>query len=85
MAWYAFRHPATPPLGKFALLIIALYLISPIDLIPDTLPVLGWLDDFALAGFILPALLRWLPGTVQAHAHAMTENFLTKFFNLSRR
>ncbi len=61
VGFYAFRHPATPVPGKILLRGIALYLLIPIDLIPDTFPVLGWLDDFALAGIVLPRILKYLP------------------------
>ena len=72
VAWYAFRHPSTPLIGKFLLLVIALYLISPVDLIPDTFPLLGWVDDFALASLVLPKLLNCLPNDVlhESRQHA---------------
>ena len=47
--------PATPVMTKVALAGMFLYLISPIDLIPDFIPVLGQLDDVAVAAIVL----RW--------------------------
>jgi uncharacterized membrane protein YkvA (DUF1232 family) len=50
--------------GKLLLAGLLLYVISPVDLISDFLPVLGWLDDMALLTFALPALLNFLPVNV---------------------
>lgn len=46
--WLAARDPRTPPLAKFVALATAAYALSPIDLIPDFVPVLGLLDDLIL-------------------------------------
>ena len=64
VGWYAWRNPALGWPGKLVLLAMAVYLVSPIDLVPDGLPVLGWLDDFALIAFGLPLLLKLLPADV---------------------
>ena len=82
MAWYAFRHPATPLPGKLVLLLMMIYLFSPIDLVPDTFPVLGWLDDLALISFGLPALFRLLPSEVLMHSQEMADNFILRVFRL---
>jgi uncharacterized membrane protein YkvA (DUF1232 family) len=54
--WRAFRHPATSLPLKAAMLLVPLYLISPIDLIPDFIPFLGIMDDLV----IVPMLMSWL-------------------------
>lgn len=64
VGWYAWRNPALGWPGRIALLAMAFYLLSPIDLLPDGLPLLGWLDDFALIAFVLPLLLKLLPADV---------------------
>lgn len=38
--------------------IALIYLISPIDIVPDVIPVIGWLDDVGIVAFIIPFLLR---------------------------
>lgn len=53
--WFAARHPGTPWHAKALGLFVVAYALSPIDLIPDFIPVLGYLDDVLL----LPALI-WL-------------------------
>ena len=54
--WFAVRHPAAPAWLKVASGLVLLYLISPIDLIPDAIPLLGVVDDIVL----VPLAMRWL-------------------------
>jgi uncharacterized membrane protein YkvA (DUF1232 family) len=54
--WFALRHPAAPTWLKVGTALIALYVLSPIDLIPDVVPVLGVVDDLVL----VPLAIRWL-------------------------
>ena len=43
--WIAARDPRTPWYAKLLAMAVAAYALSPIDLIPDFIPVLGYLDD----------------------------------------
>ena len=53
--WLAFRHPRTPWYAKAVLVLVLLYLMSPVDLIPDVIPLLGMLDDLlVLVGGTIP-------------------------------
>jgi uncharacterized membrane protein YkvA (DUF1232 family) len=54
--WFALRHPNAPGWLKLGTALIALYLFSPIDLIPEVLPVIGVMDDLIL----VPLAIRWL-------------------------
>jgi len=54
--WTALRHPEAPAWLKWGTAAIALYLFSPIDAIPDILPVIGIADDLVL----VPMAIRWL-------------------------
>ena len=54
--WVALRHPASPGWLKLGTAMIVLYLVSPVDLIPDVLPVIGVVDDLVL----VPLAIRWL-------------------------
>lgn len=76
--YYACRDPQTPRVVKFAALLLAAYLISPIDLVPEALPVIGVLDDITLASFVIPALLRLLPEQARAQANRASEAFLRR-------
>ena len=52
------RDPRVPRVRKLALALLVVYLASPIDLIPDFLPVIGQLDDALIAGWTLRGLVR---------------------------
>jgi uncharacterized membrane protein YkvA (DUF1232 family) len=65
LLWFALQHPAAPPWLKFGVLGIVLYLLSPIDLIPDVLPVIGVMDDLVLIPLAIRFLLRKLPAAVR--------------------
>jgi len=53
-----FRDPAVPDWRKWVGLLSVLYVLSPIDLIPDMLPVIGWLDDVGVLGLTLTFITR---------------------------
>lgn len=46
--WKLFKHPQTPRAAKWVAILVLAYALSPIDLIPDFIPVLGQLDDLIL-------------------------------------
>jgi uncharacterized membrane protein YkvA (DUF1232 family) len=54
--WKALRHPLAPSWLKWGTAGILVYLISPVDLIPDVIPFLGVVDDIVL----VPLAIRWL-------------------------
>lgn len=57
----AARDPRTPWLAKLLALLVAAYALSPIDLIPDFIPVLGYLDDVILVPLGLLLVIRLIP------------------------
>ena len=59
--WFALRPPNAPAWLKWGTAAIALYLFSPIDLIPDMLPFFGIADDLVLVPLAIRALLKRLP------------------------
>jgi uncharacterized membrane protein YkvA (DUF1232 family) len=69
----AARDPETPPLAKLVALATAAYALSPIDLIPDFVPVLGYLDDLILGPLGLWLALRLIPPEVLARHRAAAE------------
>ncbi len=64
--WLAARHPDTPWYAKAAAFVVLAYALSPIDLIPDVIPVLGLLDDLVLLPFGIWLALRLIPAPVMA-------------------
>jgi uncharacterized membrane protein YkvA (DUF1232 family) len=59
--WFALRHPAAPGWLKLGTALIVLYVLSPIDLIPDVLPLIGIVDDLVLVPLAIRFLLDRLP------------------------
>lgn len=59
--WLIFRHGETPWYAKVVLILLLAYLMSPIDLIPDVIPVLGMLDDLVVIAFALWFAYRVTP------------------------
>ena len=66
LLWRALRHPQSPGWLKLGALGIVLYVISPIDLIPDVIPVIGLLDDIVLVPLAIRFLLNRLPTHLRA-------------------
>lgn len=56
----------TPLYVKLLLAAGLLYILVPVDIISDTIPLLGWLDDIAIASFIVALALRLVPKEVMA-------------------
>ncbi|MBB6581600.1 YkvA family protein [Ralstonia solanacearum] len=70
LLWFALRHPEAPWWLMPAALLLVGYVVSPIDLIPDVIPVIGWVDDIVLVPLALHALLRALPERVREDARS---------------
>jgi uncharacterized membrane protein YkvA (DUF1232 family) len=61
MVWAMLRNPAAPALSKLVVLLAAVYIISPVDLVPDVIPILGWLDDGVIAMLLFKLAFKLLP------------------------
>lgn len=68
VAYFAARDPRTPWLVRWLALLVAAYALSPIDLIPDFIPVLGILDDLVIVPLGLALVLRLVPDEVKHSA-----------------
>ena len=64
--WFAGRHPGTPWYAKALGIFVVAYALSPIDLIPDFIPVLGYVDDVLLLPLLILLTIRLLPPAVLA-------------------
>jgi uncharacterized membrane protein YkvA (DUF1232 family) len=67
--WYALQHPLSPRWLKLGAVGMVAYLLSPIDFIPDMLPVIGVVDDLVL----IPLAMRWLLGRLPASIRVYAE------------
>jgi len=76
--WFARAHPATPWTAKVLAAIVVAYALSPIDLIPDFVPVLGYLDDVILLPLLIWLALRLLPPEVIAESRRQAEAWLQR-------
>lgn len=64
--WKAFFSPHTPLHLKAATLFAAFYLVNPIDILPDFIPILGWVDDIVL----VPMIVSWIVSRLPVPAYA---------------
>ena len=60
----AYKDKRTPIIAKILIGITAGYLLSPIDLIPDFIPVLGLLDDLIIVPFLIKLSIKIIPKIV---------------------
>jgi uncharacterized membrane protein YkvA (DUF1232 family) len=62
--YYAYQEPKTPLLPKLIILFTLGYALSPIDLIPDFIPVLGYIDDLLIIPALIALSIRLIPKEV---------------------
>lgn len=74
--WIAARDVRTPRLAKIVAGIVAAYALSPIDLIPDFVPVLGYLDDLILVPIGIRLVIRLIPGSLMDEFRAQAAHRL---------
>jgi uncharacterized membrane protein YkvA (DUF1232 family) len=71
--YFVARDPRTPWAVRLIALLIAAYALSPIDLIPDFIPVIGYLDDFVLIPLGLALVVRLTPAEVMDAARVKAQ------------
>lgn len=76
--WYAMKHPETPLLVKALALVLVAYFFSPIDLIPDFIPILGMLDELIIIPLGVWLLLKLMPDTVVAQCRLQVEQHMAQ-------
>jgi uncharacterized membrane protein YkvA (DUF1232 family) len=70
----AFRDPRTPWYARGLIALVAVYALSPIDLIPDFIPVLGYLDDLILVPAGIALAIRMIPPQVWADSRKTAQD-----------
>lgn len=73
--YFAARHPETPLYAKLVVAVVVAYAFSPIDLIPDFIPVLGYLDDLILLPIGIALAIKMIPVQVIDECRLQAEKF----------
>lgn len=76
--WFVCRHPDTPLLVKAICWFVVAYALSPIDLIPDFIPVIGYLDDLILLPGLIWLAVRLTPPPVLAECRTRATEHLAQ-------
>ncbi len=82
--YLAARHPLTPWYAKALIAIVVAYAFSPIDLIPDFIPVLGYLDDLVLVPLGIALCIRLMPPAVLAECRSRAQVVMAQGRPVSR-
>lgn len=72
-AWIAARDPQVPLISRALAVMVAAYALSPIDLVPDFIPIFGWIDDLIIVPLGLWAVRKLVPPAIWARCHAEAE------------
>jgi len=78
VVWYAARDPRLPWHVRLLALAVAAYALSPIDLVPDFIPVLGYVDDLLLVPLGVALVVRLTPAPILADARARADAAITR-------
>lgn len=76
--YFAYRDPRVPWYAKLFIIIVVGYAFSPIDLIPDFIPVLGYLDDFILIPIGVAIAIKMIPPLVMDEAREKSLSLASK-------
>lgn len=74
--WFAAKHPRTPWYAKALGVFVVAYALSPIDLIPDFIPVLGYVDDVLLLPALIWLTIKLLPPEVLAQCRREADEWM---------
>lgn len=78
--YLACRHPRVPWYAKLLALVVVAYALSPIDLIPDFIPILGYLDDLVLIPLGLMLVIRLIPADVFVECRQQSDAIVERVF-----
>jgi uncharacterized membrane protein YkvA (DUF1232 family) len=76
--YLAYKHPRTPWYPKILAAFILGYALSPIDLIPDFIPIVGYLDDLIIVPLGIALLIKIIPGDILEECRAKAQGDLLK-------
>ncbi len=78
MLWFACRDPRTPWWLKALAFFVVAYALSPIDLVPDFIPVLGFVDDVLLLPVLIWFIVRHLPSVIAQDCRLQAEAWMAE-------
>jgi uncharacterized membrane protein YkvA (DUF1232 family) len=76
--YLAVRHPRTPWYARAVAAAVVAYAFSPLDLIPDFIPVLGYLDDLILVPLGFALALKLVPESVKSECRQRAQAMSTR-------
>lgn len=76
--WFAYRDTRTPWAAKALCAFVVAYALSPIDLIPDFIPVLGYLDDALLLPALIWVAVKLLPSSVIVDSRFKADDWMQR-------
>jgi uncharacterized membrane protein YkvA (DUF1232 family) len=82
--YFAYRDPRVPWYAKLLVAFVVAHTFSPIDLIPDFIPVLGYLDDLIITPLGLALAIRLIPAEVMTDARIKAESNIVEGKIVSR-
>jgi uncharacterized membrane protein YkvA (DUF1232 family) len=74
--WFAYRDPRTPWYAKVWSALVAGYAFSPIDLIPDFIPIIGYLDDAIIVPLGIMIAIKLIPKEVMADTRIKAKDWI---------
>ena len=80
----AARHPLTPWYAKFVVAGCVAYALTPVDFIPDALPLVGFIDDLIFIPLAIALAVRFIPAPVLADCRARSKEIEARAPRLSR-
>jgi uncharacterized membrane protein YkvA (DUF1232 family) len=80
----AVRHPSTPWYAKLVVAGCVAYALTPVDFIPDAIPVVGFIDDLIFIPLAIALAVRFIPAPVLADCRARSHEIEARTPKLSR-
>ena len=80
----AMRHPRTPWYARLVIAGCVAYALTPVDFIPDAIPVVGFIDDLIFIPLAIAFAVRFIPAPVLADCRARSRELEARLPRLSR-
>ena len=72
--YIALKKKETPVIAKVFAMVTIVYALSPIDLVPDFIPIIGFLDDFILLPILIAITIKFIPKDILSQCRVEFEN-----------